>query len=104
MEPAIIVHGGAWNIPDRYTAASKEGVRAAASMAYTLLVDGGTALDAVQMAVMKMEDDPIFDAGIGCSLMYYLYLHLYALRIITSTTLAIILCWHATLSKRLELY
>jgi beta-aspartyl-peptidase (threonine type) len=64
MEPAIVVHGGAWSIPDRIATATKEGVRAAASKAYKVLVDGGTAVDAAQLAVMTLEDNSAFDAGI----------------------------------------
>lgn len=61
---SVIVHGGAWSIPDHLVASSKKGVRLAAGKAYQTLLDGGTALDAVQIAVVSMEDDPVFDAGI----------------------------------------
>jgi Asparaginase len=63
MEPVIIVHGGAWNIPDSIVAASKDGVRDATCKGYKLLMDGGTAVDAVHLAVMVMEDNSVFDAG-----------------------------------------
>ena len=32
------------------------------------MLDGGSALDAVEAAVKIMEDDPVFDAGIGSQL------------------------------------
>lgn len=45
-----------------------EGCRAAAGLAAQVLRAGGTALDAVEQAVMVMEDDPCFNAGTGASL------------------------------------
>mmetsp|Transcript_37423 Transcript_37423/g.60593 ORF Transcript_37423/g.60593 Transcript_37423/m.60593 type:complete len:306 (-) Transcript_37423:88-1005(-) len=63
--PAIIVHGGAWSIPDDAVTASVHGVEKAASVGYEALINGRTALDAVEAAVRNLEDDPIFDAGTG---------------------------------------
>jgi len=45
---AIVVHGGAWAIPDELSAASEAGVRRAANVGYGILVAGGSALDAVE--------------------------------------------------------
>lgn len=59
----IVVHGGAWAIPDALAQASVEGVKAAALAGSAVLKTGGTALDAVERAVRAMEDDPVFDAG-----------------------------------------
>src|SRR6185437_15931342 len=68
MGRAIIVHGGAGLIPpDRYEAA-REGCRAAAKAGWRVLADGGTALDAVEAAIMTLEDDPGFNAGTGAVL------------------------------------
>jgi beta-aspartyl-peptidase (threonine type) len=61
----IIVHGGAWAIPDRMVDAHLEGCRAAAEEGGRVLEGGGTALDAVEAAVRTMEEDPTFDAGRG---------------------------------------
>lgn len=68
MPPAIIVHGGAWDIPAALHADHQEGCRAAAQAGWAVLVRGGSALDAVESAVRIMEDDPVFDAGRGSHL------------------------------------
>lgn len=68
MKPAIIVHGGAWRIPRDEHAAHQTGCRIAAVAGYEILSAGGTALDAVEIAVTMLEDDPIFDAGTGSHL------------------------------------
>ncbi len=68
MHPSLIVHGGAWDIPEELHAAHLEGVRRAASAGWEILNSGGTALDAVEQAVRVMEDDPAFDAGRGSHL------------------------------------
>ncbi|MBI3977769.1 MAG: isoaspartyl peptidase/L-asparaginase [Chloroflexi bacterium] len=65
MIPAVIVHGGAWNIPNELVEAHRSGCRAAVLRAWGILQDGGSALDAVEAAVVEMEDDPTFDAGAG---------------------------------------
>jgi beta-aspartyl-peptidase (threonine type) len=63
--PTLIVHGGAWDIPDDLVAGYLAGVRAAAQAGAAVLAAGGRALDAAEAAVRLMEDDPIFDAGRG---------------------------------------
>lgn len=68
MEPAIIVHGGAWAIPDEEVEAHLNGVRKAAELGWRILKEKDNSLDAVERAVMLMEDDPTFDAGIGAFL------------------------------------
>lgn len=65
MACSLIVHGGAWAIPDDEVEAHKAGCRAARDAGWAVLMDGGTAMDAVQAAVQVLEDDPTFDAGIG---------------------------------------
>jgi beta-aspartyl-peptidase (threonine type) len=64
-DPVIIVHGGAWNIPDRLVDFNIRGVEDAAGMGWRVLKGRGSALDAVVAAVNSLEDNPIFDAGIG---------------------------------------
>jgi beta-aspartyl-peptidase (threonine type) len=64
-EPVIVVHGGAWAIPDDALAAHLAGVRAAAASAWRVLEQGGSAVDACEAAVVLMEDDETFDAGRG---------------------------------------
>ena len=66
--PKLNVHGGAWNIPAAYHAAHLAGVRAAVEQTYPHLLGGGSALDAVEMAVQILESDPTFDAGRGAFL------------------------------------
>ena len=61
--PAIVIHGGAWAIPDTLLEASCVGVQNAARAGYQVLDGNGAALDAVQAAVRVLEDDPAFDAG-----------------------------------------
>ncbi len=68
MTIAIIVHGGAWDIPAAEHKAHLDGCRAAMMTGYEILRGGGSALDAVERAITIMEDDPTFDAGIGAHL------------------------------------
>jgi L-asparaginase / beta-aspartyl-peptidase len=66
--PCIVVHGGAWAIPDALTERSLAGVRRACEAGYAVLRGGGAAVDAVVAAVVVLEDDPAFDAGRGSCL------------------------------------
>lgn len=61
--PVIIVHGGAWALPDPLAEASVRGVQEAAGSGYRVLRGGGSAVDAVEAAIRTMEDNPAFDAG-----------------------------------------
>jgi L-asparaginase / beta-aspartyl-peptidase len=65
IEPVLIVHGGAWAMPDNVVDAHLNGVRNAVNAGWNALSRGGTALDAVEEAVVVMEDDETFDAGRG---------------------------------------
>lgn len=62
-EPVIAIHGGAWAIPEHLAAGSINGVKHAAQCGYKILQNGGSAMDAVQAAVVELENDPVFDAG-----------------------------------------
>ena len=66
--PAIIVHGGAGPIRDDSLQARLGGCKAAALAAWTILQQGGAALDAVEAAVVVLEDNPLFNAGTGSTL------------------------------------
>ena len=68
MRPSLIVHGGAWDIPDEAVTACQEGCRNALAAGWSILSKGGSALDAVEAAVVVLEDDPVFDAGYGSHL------------------------------------
>lgn len=63
--PVLLVHGGAWAIPDDMVEAHLHGVRQAVASGWRLLERGATAKDAVETAVAYMEDDETFDAGRG---------------------------------------
>jgi L-asparaginase / beta-aspartyl-peptidase len=63
--PTLLVHGGAWAIPDDMLEAHKLGVSNALAIGYALLEDGATAVEAVEAAVTILEDDETFDAGRG---------------------------------------
>src|SRR6201996_4476129 len=64
-QPILLVHGGAWAIPDDAVDAHTFGVRSALLAGYALLERGATAVDAVEAAVAVLEDDEAFDAGRG---------------------------------------
>ncbi len=65
MPMACIVHGGAGNIPEPSWEAHRRGCERAAQVGWEILCQGGSALDAVEAAIVVMEDDPAFDAGVG---------------------------------------
>jgi L-asparaginase / beta-aspartyl-peptidase len=64
-KPVIIVHGGAGRIAAGRIEAAREGCRLAALLGWRRLAAGGTAIDAVQLAVTALEDNPEFNAGTG---------------------------------------
>jgi beta-aspartyl-peptidase (threonine type) len=68
MNPSLIVHGGAWDIPDDAVAACRSGCETALAKAWPILRDGGSALDAVEAAIIELENEPVFDAGFGSHL------------------------------------
>lgn len=67
-EPAIVVHGGAAFWDDAYHGAARSGCRAAVDAGLAVLARGGSAVDAVVAAVRVLEDDPVFNAGVGAVL------------------------------------
>jgi beta-aspartyl-peptidase (threonine type) len=64
-DPVLVVHGGAWDIPDGAVDPHLRGVRNALAAGWRVLERGGPALDAIEESVVIMEDDDIFDAGRG---------------------------------------
>jgi beta-aspartyl-peptidase (threonine type) len=64
-DPTLLVHGGAWAIPTAAKAAHEAGVRNALEAGHVILSRGGSAIDAVEAAVIVLENDPTFDAGRG---------------------------------------
>jgi beta-aspartyl-peptidase (threonine type) len=63
--PILLVHGGAWAIPEDAVDVHRQGVRSALLAGYALLDRGASAVDAVETAVAVLEDDEAFDAGRG---------------------------------------
>lgn len=66
----IVIHGGAGALaPGRYTpeeeAAYKAKLTEALDAGYAVLEDGGAAMDAIEAAIIVMEDSPLFNAGKG---------------------------------------
>lgn len=71
----LVIHGGAGTIDrDRITPEQDKAIRTALDAALAagekVLAGGGTALDAVQAAVVVLEDDPNFNAGRGAVFTY----------------------------------
>lgn len=69
----LAIHGGAGtiqkqNIPPEKEAAYKEKLNEALQKGYSVLENGGTALDAVVSVINILEDSPLFNAGKGAVL------------------------------------
>jgi len=64
----VLVHGGAGNVDPARAADHIEGCRQAARAGHTVLLAGGDALAAVQVAARVLEDLPQFNAGHGAAL------------------------------------
>jgi len=66
---AIVLHGGAGLEPEKLTAAEKDEYRASLKKALEvgrkILANRGTALDAVEQTIRALEDDPLYNAGVG---------------------------------------
>jgi L-asparaginase / beta-aspartyl-peptidase len=67
-KPVVIVHGGAGDWPSQFQKQGLSGVITAADRAFHRLSRGGSALDAVEAAIVVMEDNPVFNAGKGSTL------------------------------------
>ena len=66
----LVIHGGAGvilreNLTDEQEAAYRAALDEALQAGAAILAEGGTAVDAVQAAVIPMEDNPLFNAGVG---------------------------------------
>ncbi len=71
----IVIQGGAGALePGRYTpseeAAYKAKLEEALDVGYAVLARGGSALDAVEAAIVLLEDSPLFNAGKGAVFTY----------------------------------
>ena len=62
---ALVVHGGAWEIPHQLIETCQKAVKRAVDRGWNVLARGGSALDACEQAIIELEDEPVFDAGVG---------------------------------------
>jgi beta-aspartyl-peptidase (threonine type) len=65
---ALAVHGGAWEIPNDLMETCRTAVKRALDRGWNTLRNGGSALDACEQAIIELEDEPVFDAGVGSHL------------------------------------
>ncbi|MFB6258528.1 MAG: isoaspartyl peptidase/L-asparaginase family protein [Flavobacteriales bacterium] len=70
MRPVILIHGGAGDIkkeriPEKRRKAYRQKLQEAMDSGYSVLEKGGAAVDAVEAAIVVMEDSPLFNAGKG---------------------------------------
>ena len=63
FEPIVLVHGGAGNIPNRRDLGKHKGTRIAVRLGYAKLIQTGSVLDAVELALRSMELDENFNCG-----------------------------------------
>lgn len=69
----LVIHGGAGDITEKLLSPElqkehEEKLKEALQAGYTILAQGGDSVDAVQAAVIVMEDSPLYNAGKGASL------------------------------------
>ena len=62
---ALVLHGGAWDIPPDLLESHRDGMKNAIAAGWKVLQKGGSSVDAVEAAIMVMEDDETFNAGRG---------------------------------------
>jgi L-asparaginase / beta-aspartyl-peptidase len=65
---ALIVHGGAGTIRPEIEAEARAGVERALARGWAILERGGSSRDACEQAILDLEDNPVFDAGVGAHL------------------------------------
>ena len=66
--PALLVHGGAWDIPDEACAAHRDGLEQAVARGRARLEAGASAVDVATDVVAVLEEHGAFDAGRGAML------------------------------------
>lgn len=66
---AIAIHGGAGALskdaPEERQSAYRQSLQSALTIGAGILQDGGDGLDAVEQVIRFLEDDPLFNAGLG---------------------------------------
>lgn len=70
---AIVIHGGAGdiraeNLPDSLQEVYRQKLKEAVTAGYTILKNGGKAVEAVEASINVMENSPLFNAGKGAVL------------------------------------
>lgn len=68
MPPSLILHGGAGAYDPMLRDARQHRLRRAFDAAWIILQQGGSALDAAVRAVVELENEPVFNAGVGSCL------------------------------------
>ena len=63
IEPVIIVHGGCGEWPTELKESALTGVKDAALKGHAVLSGTGSAMDAVEAAVIALEDNQLFNSG-----------------------------------------
>lgn len=66
--PLVVVHGGAGFWPRNLHGQALRGVRKASTVGLQVLAEHDSAVDAVEAAVIELEDNPLFNAGTGSAL------------------------------------
>jgi len=66
--PCLMVHGGAWDIPEAFLDEQRDALMQAVRSGKEALESGMNALDAVTSVVAGMESSGVFDAGCGAVL------------------------------------
>jgi beta-aspartyl-peptidase (threonine type) len=70
FEYALVIHGGAGNmnfqnLPEERQDIYKQALDSALQLGLNVLKEGGTSMDAVEVVIRYMEDNPLFNAGRG---------------------------------------
>ena len=68
MSPSLLLHGGAGAQDPSQREERERGLRRAFDAAWAILQQNGSALDAVVSAVVELENNPVFNAGVGACL------------------------------------
>ncbi len=65
---SLIIHGGAWDIPEKTLDAHRRGCSKALTLGWDMLNSGSGAEETVEKVIQYLEDDGTFDAGSGSHL------------------------------------
>ena len=65
MKPALVVHGGCAAVSEEEEAVREAACERAADAGWEVLLAGIGALEAVEAAILRLEDEPILNAGTG---------------------------------------